>query len=156
MIILAIDPGTTKSAFVVYDSINKEILERDISDNADILNAIKNSYDCDEVVIEMIASMGMAVGKSVFETCVWIGRFVQKAYDLDKSFSFVYRREEKMFLCGSMKAKDTNIRQAIIDILGKEKTKGIHNDMWAALAVALTYADRVSAIDAGIMTGGIL
>lgn len=155
MNLLAIDPGTTQSAYVFYDTHKTEIHEKDIVENQKMIAVIESS-DPDEIAIEMIAAMGMAVGKSVFETCLWIGRYVQVAYDLAIPCSFVYRREEKIFLCGSMKAKDANIRQAIIDILGKEKTKGIHKDMWAALAVALTYADKVKNVEAVQITEGIL
>ena len=55
-----------------------------------------------------------------------------------------------MYLCHSMKAKDGNIRQAILDLyggkdvaLGNKKRPGplygVSKDIWAALAVAITY-----------------
>lgn len=68
----------------------------------------------------MIASYGMPVGKEVFDTCVWIGRFIE-AFDLE--YEYVYRKDEKMNLCHSMKAKDSNIRQALIDRFGPVGTK---------------------------------
>ena len=68
----------------------------------------------------MIASYGMPVGKEVFDTCVWIGRFIE-AFDLE--YEYVYRKDEKMNLCHSMKAKDSNIRQALIDRFGEVGTK---------------------------------
>lgn len=97
------------------------------------------------MVIEMIASYGMPVGKEVFETCVWIGRFIE-AYD--KDYEFVYRKDEKMNICHSMKAKDSNIRQALIDRFGAVGTKknpgwfyGFKADIWQAYAVGVTYLD---------------
>ena len=88
----------------------------------------------DLLVIEMIASYGMPVGKEVFDTCVWIGRFIQQ--------------DEKMNICGSMKAKDSNIRQALIDRFGTVGTKknpgwfyGFKADCWSAYAVGITYLD---------------
>ena len=139
MILLAIDPGNEQSAFVLYGTETKEIHAKGILENKMILEYIQdNSFD--ELVIEMIACYGMPVGKSVFETCVWIGRFIETS---DKPFHFVYRKDEKMFLCNSMKAKDGNIRQALIDLLGKEKTKGCSKDIWAALAVAVTYSGNM-------------
>ena len=140
MIILAIDPGSEQSAFVLYDIEKKEIYDRRILDNG-LLQGYIGDVDFDKLVVEMIASYGMPVGKEVFETCVWIGRFIECA---KKPFAYIYRREEKMFLCGSMKAKDSNIRQAIIDKLGKEKTKGCTKDIWAALAVALTFENKLN------------
>ena len=82
-----------------------------------------HNEEIDELVIEMIASYGMPVGKEVFETCVWIGRFIQVGNIYQKSNSYIYRKEEKMNLCHSMKAKDSNIRQALIDRFGPVGTK---------------------------------
>lgn len=68
----------------------------------------------------MIASYGMPVGKEVFETCVWIGKFAEAS---GMKENYIYRKEEKMNLCHSMKAKDSNIRQALIDRFGVVGTK---------------------------------
>lgn len=76
-----------------------------------------------KVIIEMIASYGMAVGKEVFDTCVWIGRFKQIAESQDIEVECIYRKDEKINLCNSMKAKDSNIRQALIDRFGVVGTK---------------------------------
>jgi len=139
VILLAIDPGNEQSAFVLYDTETKDIYDKRIMANG-LLQGYMIDVVFDELVIEMIACYGMPVGKTVFETCVWIGRFIETAR---KPFNFIYRKDEKMFLCNSMKAKDGNIRQALIDLLGKEKTKGCAKDIWAALAVAVTYAGRL-------------
>jgi hypothetical protein len=95
------------------------------------------------LAVEMIASYGMPVGREVFETCVWIGRFVQAWQP--GAHEFVYRRDVKMYLCGSNRAKDGNIRQALLDLVGPQGTKkapgptyGLRGDEWAALAVAVT------------------
>ena len=71
----------------------------------------------------MIASYGMAVGKEVFDTCIWIGRFIEleKLQNIDAEY--IYRKDEKINLCNSMKAKDSNIRQALIDRFGEVGTK---------------------------------
>ncbi len=65
----------------------------------------------------------MSVGKTVFDTCVWIGRFIQQVDEIGKEYSYIYRKDEKMNLCHSMKAKDSNIRQALIDRFGEVGTK---------------------------------
>jgi Holliday junction resolvasome RuvABC endonuclease subunit len=134
MKILAIDPGTFDSAYVVWDSENRKIDIREIANNHDVLHFIKfGKYDV--MAIEMIASYGMPVGKETFETCVWIGRFRQVGCC---PVQFIYRKEVKMFLCGNMRAKDGNIRQALLDMLGKDTCRGVSKDMWSALAVAVT------------------
>lgn len=75
------------------------------------------------LVIEMVASYGMAVGETVFETCVWIGKFMQIAENRKMPVKKIYRKDEKMNICHSMKAKDSNIRQALIDRFGVVGTK---------------------------------
>ncbi len=74
-------------------------------------------------VIEMISIYGMQVGKEVFDTCVWIGKFIQTAEDRKIQTKYIYRKDEKMNICNSMKAKDSNIRQALIDRFGEVGTK---------------------------------
>lgn len=71
----------------------------------------------------MIASYGMAVGKEVFDTCIWIGRFIELAKLQNIDAEYIYRKDEKINLCNSMKAKDSNIRQALIDRFGEVGTK---------------------------------
>lgn len=68
----------------------------------------------------MIASYGMPVGKEVFDTCVWIGKFAEASKLKEE---YIYRKDEKMNICHSMKAKDSNIRQALIDRFGVVGTK---------------------------------
>ena len=40
----------------------------------------------------MIASYGMPVGKEVFDTCVWIGKFAEAS---GMKESYIYRKDEK-------------------------------------------------------------
>lgn len=63
----------------------------------------------------------MPVGETVFETCVWIGRFIEIMQRIN--YTKIYRKDEKMNICHSMKAKDSNIRQALIDRFGEVGTK---------------------------------
>src|SRR3972149_1434047 len=72
--ILGIDPGNEKSAYVLWDG--ERVHDKNTVKNESILDlaGIAKSENC-AVGIEMISSYGMPVGKEVFETCVWIGRF---------------------------------------------------------------------------------
>jgi hypothetical protein len=147
-VILAIDPGNEKSAFVMFKG--ERILDKDIWKNDDLIPFIKSHYHND-LVIEMVASYGMAVGRTVFETCVWIGRFIQANNDGNKKdipYHLVYRKDIKMHLCQSMRAKDSNIMQALKDRYGEVGCKskpgplyGVKKDIWSALAVATYYND---------------
>lgn len=149
MTTIAIDPGSEESAWVVLaDGVPKD---HGKCENATLLHVVREGFDVsDWLAIEMIASYGMAVGKEVFETVRWIGRF-QEAWEFRRGRTrLIYRREVKLFLCETVKANDANIRAALIDHYGPGKDKaigkkasqgplfGIKGDEWSALAVALT------------------
>lgn len=141
--ILAIDPGTTESGFVLFDTDNNQVIESGVANNSDIRWLVgKHQPTGNTLAVEMIASYGMPVGREVFETCVFIGRLVELWGDTVK---LVYRKDVKMHLCGSTRAKDSNIRQALIDLIGPQGTKkepgptyGVKSHAWAALGVAVT------------------
>lgn len=156
--VLAIDPGNIKSGYVIaeYDENDiTRVLRVGKVENAEMMKIIAESAEMD-FAIEMIAGMGMTVGKEVFDTCVWIGRFLERALTRNfRTMQYIYRREEKLCLCGSARAKDANIRQALADRyapgqpnFGKGTKKqpgfffGFSADMWAAMAVAATYYDK--------------
>ncbi len=148
MIILGIDPGNVESAFVLWDSINQIIEFAKIDNNISIITRNGVFVDVDQTCIEMIASYGMPVGKTVFDTCVWIGRFYQ-ALSNTSPVDLIYRGAIKMHFCNSMKAKDSNIRQTLIDIFGPPGTKknpgrlyGIKKDLWQALALCVYWAGK--------------
>ena len=140
--ILGIDPGNTHTAGAfIRDGI---IVGKFYETNQRALEILRGvSPDC-RVVCEMIASYGMAVGKTVFDTCVMIGRIQAIFPDMER----VTRIQVKTELCKSARAKDGNVRQALIDIYGPPGTKkapggtyGISGDQWAALAVATAAAN---------------
>jgi hypothetical protein len=146
--ILAIDPGTTDGAVVVWDAVESKVAHCEILPNDKLIEFIKQQQFTDEVHCEMIASYGMAVGKETFETCVWIGRCEQVCRDNGWAFNRIYRKDVKMWHCNSMKAKDTNIRRAVMDKYGETGTKknpgplyGIASHMWSALAIATFVAE---------------
>lgn len=154
MQILAIDPGPDKSACLVWDG--EKVLHADILDNEGIrigLSAqVRWNAAYDKVAIEMVACYGMPVGKEIFETCLWIGRFMERAVS---PVELVYRLQVKTHFCHSARAKDANVRQAIIDRFGgKEKAVGkkaspgplygVKSHLWSALAIALFVADQKS------------
>jgi hypothetical protein len=156
MQILAIDPGNEQSAYVIYDADSQIISEKGIEPNDRILARLELvpgfvGDDSPYLVIEQVACMGMAVGAEVFETVFWSGRFAQSWAARWLPWNRIKRHQVKMHLCGSMRAKDGNIRQALIDRFGKPGTKknpgktyGLSGDMWQALAVAVTYAELPS------------
>ena len=150
MNILAIDPGPTESAYVLWDAEHETILGKGILPNLEMLALVDNdTSSC--LVIEQVCSYGMAVGAEVFETVFWSGRFAQAHVVLSLGPDFVRlpRMKVKQHLCHDSRARDSNIRQALIDRfgpLGKKanpgKLFGVHKDIWAALAVAVVWSDQ--------------
>jgi hypothetical protein len=151
-IVVAVDPGTTESAFVAFDGVR--VTGHAILPNqqlADCLNELPAHTAA--VVFEQIEAYGMAVGREVFETVFWTGRLFQVAGQ-HLGFERVTRmprRDVKLHLCKSMKAKDPNIRVALLDRFGGESARGtkrqpgplygIASHEWAALAIAVTWWD---------------
>lgn len=155
MIILCIDPGTTHSGVIILNSKENEILlsKADYENEALLTDIMTGRFgDCQALAIEMVASYGMAVGETTFETVLWIGHFMQ-AFDRSRSTK-IYRKDVALFLCNSRKAKSSNIRQRILDVypaIGGGKTPqigtkskpgplyGVTSHAMSALAVGLTF-----------------
>lgn len=155
MPIFAIDPGNVYSAYVIYYPDTHKLGPFGKVENkylAELLEKHARQWDI-QYSIEMIASYGMPVGASVFDTCRWIGRFEQIIGRHNRRCNLVFRKEVKYFLCNSVRAKDGNVRQAIIDRfppsgggaipqIGTKKNQGdlygVSKDVWAAIGVALT------------------
>jgi hypothetical protein len=151
-IVLAIDPGPEKSAWVLYNRVGI-IADKGYDDSGYLARQIEQGeFRADAIAIEMIASYGMPVGAEVFETCVWIGKMEWAALRSYGRPHRVFRKDVKLHLCGSVKAKDGNVRQALMDRFGGSKCKGtkknpgplfgVSGDIWSALAVAVTFAGQ--------------
>lgn len=156
--IFAIDPGNAESAYVEIDD-NFKLFGMGKVDNYEVLSAMTHrigKFRSTIVVIERVASYGMAVGADVFQTCEWVGRFAQRAEDYGCKVDYIYRKEEKLNLCGNTAARDNNVRAALIERFarhdfrsGKGTKKkpdvfyGVSNDIWSAVAVGVTYIDKM-------------
>lgn len=138
MTVLAIDPGSEKSAYVVWDGT--KICAAHIVPNEELLSSLLFGGTYELVAIEMIQHMGMSAGASLFTTCVWIGRFHERA---QVPVRLVYRNLIKFHHCQSARAKDGNIAQALRDKYGEKGTKanpgvtyGLASHTWQAFALA--------------------
>lgn len=154
--IFAIDPGNKESAFVIVRDDLSKVINKGKVENENLLDIIWQVDEISHVAIEGIQSYGMPVGKEVFETCYFIGRLQETFLREHGKFPLmIYRKEEKICLCHSLKANDTNIRRALIDIYapytpnkGKGTKKspgyfyGFKSDIYSALAVAHTYKKK--------------
>jgi len=154
-LVFAIDPGSEKSAWVIFDEKMAPV-KFGISKNRALIKLIRNiasAVGVKTLVIEIVKSYGNVMGDSVLQTVEWIGRF-QEAFGPGKIVR-LSRKEIVTNICGHARAKDKNVRQAVIDRFGgKEKALGskknpgsiygAKKDIFSALAVGLTYFDSYS------------
>lgn len=127
-----------------------------ITANDVLVRALRTGGLPDVVVIEKVESYGMAVGAEVFDTVLWAGRFAEAAHRVP--VVMLPRRAVKLALCADSRAKDANIRQALIDRFGGSAAigrkaapgplYGISRDVWSALATAVTYTLRPEGVEA--------
>lgn len=171
--IMAIDPGTTSSAYIIWDG--SKVLDKGYLTNCHMLSRIvkfqhesimDRSMDAamghykipvtfPEVYIESIVSYGMPLGQETIDTCVWIGRF-----HIVANTNLINRKQIKIHHCGTTRAKDKNIRQTLVDKYGPVSTKanpnpvhgGDYKDkmkdhLWSAFALATYVSECVAAGD---------
>ena len=150
--LLAIDPGTTESAYCLMDGYKPVQFGK--LPNLEMLSFIYQLDNEPEVVIEKVASYGMPVGEEVFETCVWTGRFIEAIF-YSEDVARITRHEIKQAICHSVKANDATIKQALVDRFaynvpnhgkGSKKEKGwfygFKADIWSSYAIAVVHLDR--------------
>lgn len=157
---IAIDPGNENSAAVLF--IDGKPIEWFLDSNAAIRNQLRK-WPCtnNDLVIEytppysMQSKSGRAyVPSQVVMTAIEIGRFVQLWKDCTgKEALLLSRMEVKKHLLGRATGNDTQVRDAILSRYGGTREKavgrkanrgplyGFKKDLWAALAVALTWSE---------------
>lgn len=153
-VVLAIDPGPELSGWVLYRPAAKRLLAHDITCNTHLRGRIRSGdIAADVLVLERVSSLGMPVGEDVFLTCFEIGKF-EEAFD--GPCELIKRPDVKLTLCGHVRAKDSNVRQVLIDRFGPGKERaigrkkcpgplfGVRRDEWAALALAIAYQERTA------------
>lgn len=140
----AIDPGSTQSGWAILGG--GHVWDSGVSDNGDMLLWLQHGQRCDLLAIEVPEGRGGIVGQSTLDTAKWAGRFIQRWQDAHPGHlvSEVYRRVVKLELCGKTTARDSNVRQAVIDRLGEPgtaknpgPTHGVKSHAWQALAVGI-------------------
>ena len=142
MKIIAVDPGTERSAMILWDG--RKIHMARILSNPDTRDQIYGfGAPKPMLFIEQIECYGMVMGQTTLETVFWSGRFAEAAINCGIEVGRMVRRDIKLHHCGSMRAKDSNVRRALIDKYGPPGTKkkpgatyGLKADLWQAFALA--------------------
>lgn len=163
MTIFSIDPGSDKSAFVLYDTLtmSSPIKGKGILTNEEMITLLTNCGHSrvlgdaapDVVVLEaVVGGYGMMVGKTTMATVFWSGRFYQA---WGGPCEMITRQAVKAKVAGNAKLKDKHVRRALIEnfggdakAIGKKKTPGplfgVSSHEWAALAVAVAYSKHTN------------
>jgi len=165
-LILGIDPGNKETGYALVDGETLKPILFGKMDNYALLDELTdifevyNDYEI-HIAMENFRNYGMSVGQTVFDSCIWLGRLWQHCREYNKHgktpivrMQYVYRAEEKMCICHSMKATDATIKQALVDRFAPNETnhgKGTKKnpgffykfraDAWTGFALCVTYHD---------------
>ena len=113
-IITGLDPGPSESALVTL--CGSLVLRARYLPNEDIR---EGELDPDALLaIEEVQSYGTVVGKSVFDTCVEIGRFVEAH---SGEYTLISKPNWKLEVTHHPRSKNKHVRQALIDRWGGEE-----------------------------------
>lgn len=154
---LAIDPGTEKSGWVLFDENLKP--QSFGKDDNELLKKMFDEIEIEAAVIERVSAYGTKVGQSVFTTCEWIGRFTEA---LTVPVYHMRRKDVKTRLGLSQRAADGDVRKYLIrrfarsnENYGKGNRKnpdwfyGFSADVWQAYALGVAWADCMRVEHAG-------
>lgn len=162
-VVLGIDPGPETSTYVVWNG--KQILEKGTVRNLELMGLLdldnskhrfKSASNINFRAIEMVESWGMPMGNDTIETAYWVGIFGKTiGLGFFRRFS---SSEIRLYLCGTMRGKPSNIKAAIINRVDPMRRFGkygkgtkakpgplfnISKHDWSALALAITYWEIV-------------
>jgi len=161
MKVLAIDPGTRESGWVMGNPLDLKcpVVSFGKWANESVYSHVFDGLwtEIDEVVIEKFVPYGRRVGQDSVDTVFFSGRMYEAVnYAYGSPPILVPRRDVSRWMCDIVNAKDADIRQALIDRYGPGRDVavgvkhrpgplyGVQKDVWLALALALTYVDRIA------------
>lgn len=171
--IVAIDTGSDKSAFVMYNKETKQLADRHWLPNIELIERLRKYYSSGEVelvLIEMSASYGMPIGIQVLINCLIIGMFAQLAKQYNLPVKLIFRKTIKLELCGALrKVNDSAVNITIRDMYwgdpGSKSKKNLNpfyfneetdknearsemeNNQWAALGILTSYLNNPKCVD---------
>lgn len=146
--LLGIDPGTTRSAYVVLHG--DRVAAMGIEDNEELVRVLLDQPLDTTFAIERIEPRyGLRMGWETIATCEWVGRFVQAGSVFDDEPTLLRRSDILRHLAVPPKANaDSGVRMAMLDRWGGESAGrkggplyGIRTHLWSALAVAVCFRE---------------
>lgn len=158
MIVIGVDPGPVTSGVVVWDGERERVLHAETDVPNPMLRGDTLPYilaqDCGArgktLAIERVACYGRPVGETVFQTVFFSGRLAEWWESTTGTAAVrVTFSDVALHHCLSMRAKESHVRQVLIDRFGGKGTKGLPGRLygvsghaWSALALAITVADQ--------------
>lgn len=153
--VLGLDPGPAESALVEYDAEARAVLVHRKAPNehvrATMLPLLVVRCPPGVLVIETPHARGGIERQAVMDTCIEVGRVVEVWRRLAGDAHHIWRETVKRAILGSAKGTDAQVRAALLDrwggvsAIGRKASPGplygLRGDEWAALAVAVAWAD---------------
>lgn len=158
----AVDPGPVNSAWAhiespssgVYKLVDFGFMDSKVLRDQ-LVTLAGNTYPRSKILaIEDIVFYQMTAGAAVFETCVWIGRFME-AWGDDSTIARIPRPDCAQRLVGQRSAKDSQMvaatyarfgAKSLTEAKGTKKFPGplygVTEHVWSAIAVGLTYIEK--------------
>lgn len=149
--VVGIDAGNKSSGFAIIEPISLDILELGDAPNEELLERFGVwGLDRCAVALEMMHNQGKRVGRDVFEACVWIGRYQERARECRMVCELILRKTASSHVADQF-AGDSGVKRALVSAYGGTAaavgTKASPGPMYgasshalAALAVARTFA----------------
>lgn len=166
--ILAIDTGTEKTAFVLYNKETKLLADRHWLPNVECIERLTRYFQNKHIemcLIEMSAVYGAGASMSILENVLLIGIYCQLAKQYNIPVKLIFRKTVKLELCGSIRgindaAVNVTIRDNYFGEPGCKTKKNLNpfyfneettaneargeleNNQWAALAILAAYLNN--------------
>lgn len=149
VLICAIDPGSSKSALVVWNG--KKLFKAVILENKQFMQWLElNHSKLGFIAIEMLSNQGRSnVGKETFDTCRMVGKIEYLCQRYNKPYQLIYRHQVKLHHLGRVTGTDSDILKALTRKYGEKGTKkapglfyGVTSHAWQALAIATMLTEK--------------
>lgn len=135
MIILAIDPGSSKSGFVVYDTIQDSVVEFGKEENNSFISRYPELAKQQKmlVLIERPDFASAGIGREVLDMAIWCGRFIQ-AFPGNYTYGRKFLKTELKFKNDSQIVKAIKLRYPHVKLKA---------DAWQAFILIHAYMQNI-------------
>lgn len=155
MIIFAIDPGSTESGWVVFDTQKREVLHSGNHENErvkQLMHSLGKTGSASLLLCERPELIGQQIWHQILDTCMWVGKFTESW----NGEHILYKRNDvKRTLLGRINVPNSDgaVRQYCLNHFGEPGTKknpgptyGVTKHAWQALGLVATWEELQSQI----------